>query len=207
MQKTHLDSERSTHAGMEVQARSSHKYLLLQVWCGLLTVTMVVMAALLVSIKSKSTEEVSRLRPDNPTAHPTVMPSATRLKSVGSSLSYIQLIKSQNNSWEVTPEYKLCSLLLRNNSISCMEDSLYFIYAQVTFSKFSKSNLNKYVTLRRNPRPGKEGRKLVEGVFPSTTDSSVWVAKVVKLQKEDVVSLEITDDCLNENTFWGAYQL
>ncbi len=41
---------------MEGQSRSSHKHLLLQVWCGLLTVAMVVMAALLISIKPKSTE-------------------------------------------------------------------------------------------------------------------------------------------------------
>lgn len=41
---------------MEGQSRSSHKYLLLQVWCGLLTVAMVVMAAFLTSIKPKSTE-------------------------------------------------------------------------------------------------------------------------------------------------------
>lgn len=41
---------------MEGQSRSSHKHLLLQVWCGLLTVAMVVMAAFLTSIKPKSTE-------------------------------------------------------------------------------------------------------------------------------------------------------
>lgn len=39
---------------MEGQSRCSHKYLLLQVWCGLLTVAMVVMAAFLTSIKPKS---------------------------------------------------------------------------------------------------------------------------------------------------------
>lgn len=41
---------------MECNLRSSHKHLLLHVWCGLLTVAMLVMAALLISIKSKSTE-------------------------------------------------------------------------------------------------------------------------------------------------------
>ncbi len=41
---------------MECPSRSSPKYLVLQVWCGLLTVAMVVMAALLTSIKLKSTE-------------------------------------------------------------------------------------------------------------------------------------------------------
>lgn len=48
---------------MECPSRSTHKYLLLQVWCGLLTVAMVVMAALLTSIKPKSTEvSVSAMR-------------------------------------------------------------------------------------------------------------------------------------------------
>lgn len=41
---------------MEGQSRSSQKYVLLQVWCGILTVAMVVMAALVLSIKPKSTE-------------------------------------------------------------------------------------------------------------------------------------------------------
>ncbi|XP_039662085.1 uncharacterized protein LOC120562439 [Perca fluviatilis] len=41
---------------MEGQSRSSNKYLLLQVWCGILTGAMVVMAALVISIKPNSTE-------------------------------------------------------------------------------------------------------------------------------------------------------
>lgn len=41
---------------MECQARSSNKYQVLQVWCGLLTVAMVVMAAFITSIKPKSSE-------------------------------------------------------------------------------------------------------------------------------------------------------
>lgn len=41
---------------MECQSKSAQKHLLLQVWCGLLTVAVVVMAAFLTSIKPKSTE-------------------------------------------------------------------------------------------------------------------------------------------------------
>lgn len=112
-----------------------------------------------------------------------------------------------NDSWEVTPKCNQCSLVLQNNSIHCKEDSFYFIYAQVTFTKLSKKNQTKKVTLNRDERPGKSKRKLVEGTFPSTTEGSVWVAKIVKLQNGDSFSLDITDDCLKDHTFWGAYQL
>lgn len=50
----------------------------------------------------------------------------------------------------------------------------------------------------------------MEGSFLNTVVGSVWVAKIVKLQKNDSVSLEITGDTdswLSDNTFWGAYQL
>ncbi|TKS82488.1 hypothetical protein D9C73_016597 [Collichthys lucidus] len=53
-----LDTEIAAHTGMEGQSRCSHKYLLLQVWCGLLTVAMVVMAAFLTSIKPKSPQDL-----------------------------------------------------------------------------------------------------------------------------------------------------
>jgi len=41
---------------MEGQSRSCHRYLLLQVWCGFLTVSVVFLFALFVSNKSKSVE-------------------------------------------------------------------------------------------------------------------------------------------------------
>ncbi|XP_044064200.1 uncharacterized protein LOC122881721 isoform X2 [Siniperca chuatsi] len=192
---------------MEGQSKSSHKYLLLQVWCGLLTVAMVVMAAVLTSIKPKSTEdEVSTLKPNNIT--PTVNTFVAPLKSTGSSVSYIQLIKSLNNlSWQDSSGCHSCSLVLLDDSILCKEDSLYFIYAQVTFSKHPKTNHTKSVILKRNATFGRRMKKLVEGTFPHTTEGSVWVAKIVSLTKGDSVSLDITDAFLTESTFWGAYQL
>ncbi|KAK5598387.1 hypothetical protein ATANTOWER_012776, partial [Ataeniobius toweri] len=50
------DTESAARTRMEGQSRSSQKYLLLQVWCGLLTMSMVVMAAFVASIRSKSEE-------------------------------------------------------------------------------------------------------------------------------------------------------
>ncbi|XP_015259434.1 PREDICTED: uncharacterized protein LOC107104041 [Cyprinodon variegatus] len=52
------DSELAAHSRMEAPSRSSQKYLLLQVWCGILTVSLVAMAVFVASIRSKP-EEVS----------------------------------------------------------------------------------------------------------------------------------------------------
>ncbi|XP_031169010.2 lymphotoxin-alpha [Sander lucioperca] len=197
---------------MEGQSRSSTKYLLLQVWCGILTVAMVVMAALFISIKPKSTEEeVSTLKPEtvSPTGL-TVNTIAAPLKGKGSSFSYIQLKKSfDRHLWEEsTPKCHSCSLVLLNDSIHCNDNGLYFIYAQVTFNKPKKSQ-TKSVILKRNATPGKREKTLVEGTFPNTTEGTVWVAKTVRLTEGDSVSLNITDDFQADSTstFWGAYQL
>ncbi|XP_037641362.1 uncharacterized protein LOC119497357 [Sebastes umbrosus] len=212
-QQMNLDTESATHAGMECQSKSSHKYLLLQVWCGMLTVAVVVMAALVISIKPKSTEgAVPTLKPDNvsltsPTAN--VPPS----KLTGSSLSFIQLTKTLEDKWEdSTLECTSCSLVLNEDSIYCKESSLYFIYAQVTFSKLqesSKKNQTKSVFLKRNPTPGRSMRVLVEGTFPNTTEGTVWVSKIVKLKFRDSVSIDIKGDHQTHSmsTFWGAYKL
>ncbi|XP_034467857.1 uncharacterized protein LOC117777292 isoform X1 [Hippoglossus hippoglossus] len=207
MQQMNLDSESATHSRMEGHSRSSHKYLLLQVWCGLLTVAVVVMATFLTSIKPKSPEDaVSTMKPED--VIPTInTPLEARLKSVGSSPSFIQLMKSLNNTWVESPECPSCSLVLSNDSILCRKNSLYLIYAQVTFYEHQSKSQAKSVILKRDATIGKVMRKLVEGTFPSTTEGSVWVAKIVNLMKGDSVSLDVTDDFRRDSTFWGAYQL
>uniref|UniRef100_A0A8C9X8K1 THD domain-containing protein n=1 Tax=Sander lucioperca TaxID=283035 RepID=A0A8C9X8K1_SANLU len=187
---------------MEGQSRSSTKYLLLQVWCGILTVAMVVMAALFISIKPKSTEVSTSLLNHQITSKLCCFS--------GSSFSYIQLKKSfDRHLWEEsTPKCHSCSLVLLNDSIHCNDNGLYFIYAQVTFNKPKKSQ-TKSVILKRNATPGKREKTLVEGTFPNTTEGTVWVAKTVRLTEGDSVSLNITDDFQADSTstFWGAYQL
>ncbi|XP_076592869.1 lymphotoxin-alpha [Chaetodon auriga] len=177
---------------MECQSRSSYKYLLLQVWCGVLTVGMVVMAALLTSIKPKSTEDrVITLKPD---VTLTANTSVASLKSIGSSPSYIELVRSTGkDSWQTSDSCDSCSLVLRDNTIYFKKASIYFIYAQVTFSKHQKRNQTNHVILKRNPSFGRTTKKLIEGTFPHTMESSVWVAKVVRLTEGDSVSLNITD--------------
>ncbi|KAF7661048.1 hypothetical protein LDENG_00270520 [Lucifuga dentata] len=193
---------------MGTQSRSS-KYLLLQVWCGLLTVAMVVMAAVLTSIKLKSTEKdgVSKLKPDNASLTDTTV--LAPLMSKGSPLSYIQLTMSlEKDSWQNDihiPVCGSCALILHENSVHCMKNGLYFFYAQVTFSKHA--NQTKSVMLRRNSTSGKSVKILIEGTFPIMTEGSVSVARIVSLKEGDSVSLVITDDFQKQGTYWGAYQL
>nr|XP_057910120.1 lymphotoxin-alpha [Doryrhamphus excisus] len=185
---------------------SSNKNVLLHVWCGLLTVAVVVMAALLVSIKAKSNKDGLTL-PTLKNAdrfHPTGAP----LKSLGSSSSYIELMKFSNKRrWATcSPTCDPCTLTLRDDSIRSAKDGVYFLYAHVTFTK-GPSSKTKSVIVTRNATGGKSTRKLVEGTFPNTTTGSVWVAKMVRLQEADSVSLNISGDFLTEDTFWGAFEL
>ncbi|XP_028254753.1 lymphotoxin-alpha [Parambassis ranga] len=201
------DSEGAAHSSdsMEGQSQWSQRYLLLYVWCGVLTVSMVVMAALLVSIKPTSAEDgrVSTLKPED--VGPTAGSLVASLKSAGTSASYIQLTWSGSSWWPLTCPH--CSLVLKNDSILCTDGGTFFIYAQVTFRKPS-STLSRSVILRRNAAPYKGMKKLAEGTFPHSTEGSVWVASIVRLLGGESISIHIqSGDYLGDDTFWGAYQL
>ncbi len=113
------------------------------------------------------------------------------------------------HSWRRSHGCDSCSLILRKNSIHCLMDGLFIIYAQVTFSKHPEKNPNKSVILRKNASYGTGERPLVEGNIPNTVEGSVWVAKIVSLKNRDSVRLDITGDFLkgSTSTFWGAYEL
>lgn len=115
--------------------------------------------------------------------------------------------KEDWTTWIVSPGIQPCFLSLDNDSIHFTNTGLYFIYAQVTFTKHPSKSQMKSVILKRNQRVGKMEVMLTEGTFPSTSESSVWVAKIVRLSEGDSVSLHVSDDVLVQNTFWGAYQI
>ncbi|XP_063735933.1 uncharacterized protein LOC134862129 [Eleginops maclovinus] len=207
-----LGFEIATHTRMEGHSGSSHKYL--QVWCSVLTVAMVVMAAFLISVKQKSTgEEVSTVKPDNASPiNPTVNSIVAPFGSIRSTRSFIQLIKDPlKDSWKDSPpSSRSSSLFLRNDSIHFKESSTYFIYAQVHFRDLGKrQNQTKFVSLQRNPTNGRGLLVLVQGTFPETTVSSVWLAKIVSLSEGDSISLNVTAEFGTDSqlTFWGAIRL
>lgn len=98
-----------------------------------------------------------------------------------------------------------CFLARQNDSILCKKDSLYFLYAQVAFSKPPAKTNSKWVVLLRYPSSGRE-KKIVEGIYASTTES-VWVSRVIELRKGDRVKINISGDFLQDISYWGAFEL
>ncbi|RVE63111.1 hypothetical protein OJAV_G00165110 [Oryzias javanicus] len=190
-----VDTERAAHTGMEEQSRASHKYLLLQVWCGLLTVSMVTMGAFLITLKPKS-EEMGSISPTDITIF-------ERLKSK-ETLSFIEVTPTLGSSWQESLKSEPSALSLHKTSICSTRKSHYFVYAQVTFSKNDNSS-NRSVILKRNGRRGKQLRVLAEARGPA--GGPLWVGKIVMLAENDSISLDIGGSFEKENTFWGAYQL
>ncbi|XP_037532467.1 uncharacterized protein LOC119409638 [Nematolebias whitei] len=122
---------------MDTPSRSSHRILLLQMWCCLLTLSLVVMATLLISIKSRPVQ-----------------------------VSVLDLRSVDGPSWQDHLSCDSCSLLLRNNSIYCSRTgpAPYFIYAQVVFMKGGQGGS---VRLSRTSSSLGRDQKLVEASAPA----------------------------------------
>ncbi|XP_049586505.1 lymphotoxin-alpha isoform X2 [Syngnathus scovelli] len=190
----------------------SVKKVLLQVWLTFLTVAVLLMGALLgyfiKQVAFAELREGTTLSSRN-----NFDPTRASLMSVGVfpgfSHSYIQIMKSSKGQpWESSsPRCDQCSLELRDDSIQFGRDGVYFLYAQVTFTEQS-GNGEQRVIVTRNATSGKSVRKLAEGFYPAgTSHGSVWLAKMVRLQEGDSVSVNISGDFLTEDTFWGAFQI
>uniref|UniRef100_A0A3B5L540 TNF family profile domain-containing protein n=1 Tax=Xiphophorus couchianus TaxID=32473 RepID=A0A3B5L540_9TELE len=190
---------------MEGQCRSSQKYLLLHVWCGLLTMALVIMAAFIASIKPKS--ELSLV---SASSHH-VGSFLCEVASYNHNKPAMTLgIIMSHNAWREHVACASCSLCLHQDAIyvnsSSLESSLFFFYAHVAFRKNTTHNLPSSVMLIRNATkyPKKDERVLV--AVPAAGES-VWLGKMVTLTGGDSVRLRITREYLKGDSFWGAFQL
>ncbi|XP_046895056.1 uncharacterized protein LOC124480053 isoform X1 [Hypomesus transpacificus] len=195
--------------------QSPAKYLLLQVWCGLLTVGMIVLAAIFTSMKINSTDKNNLSTPDPEKIAPNAVFAALN-SSKGPQHSYIQLtMANRQDTWTYDTYHNMplcesCSLTLDNNCVLASSDGLYYFYAHVTFHNLPEGNEKGTVSLYRYATSS-ERRKLSEAVFRGK-QGTVSIAKIVQLKKENCVRLEITPNntfISHEvvKTFWGAYQL
>uniref|UniRef100_A0A3Q2GPK3 TNF family profile domain-containing protein n=1 Tax=Cyprinodon variegatus TaxID=28743 RepID=A0A3Q2GPK3_CYPVA len=181
---------------MEAPSRSSQKYLLLQVWCGILTVSLVAMAVFVASIRSKP-EEVSFPDPNKLLLHTCMVTLASLNPS-----DYLD-----DPGWQEHVVCASCSLSLHQNSIYISNSSArsrFFIYAQVVFRRQKKHGLS--VKLIRNPSPGKKEKTEAE-VPAAEAGGLVWMGRIVSLNGGDSVRLNITGEYERDKTFWGAFQL
>ncbi|KAJ7985391.1 hypothetical protein DPEC_G00351570 [Dallia pectoralis] len=190
------------------------RHLLLHLWCGILTVAMVIIAALLVSVKVTSSDKVPESKENIP--YPKNSSYQAQVKSPKMSrLSYIQLIMRKDVvSWEEdtdVPNCDSCSLVLRNNSVFVASAGFYYIFVQVTFTRSVDGDYKRTVTLMRNGTNTKP-RKLSQAVSYGEKGGTVFLSRIVKLQPGNRVSLEIVSKNNTfrygvENTYWGAYLL
>uniref|UniRef100_A0A3Q4GK21 THD domain-containing protein n=1 Tax=Neolamprologus brichardi TaxID=32507 RepID=A0A3Q4GK21_NEOBR len=157
---------------MEDQPRSSYRHLLLQAWCSLLTVAMVIMAVHLATMNQKPAE--------------------------------VSMPATNTDFTEIHVKNLLLKMNLNGTSINVQENGSYFFYAQVTFREDSRE---RSVVVERTGFHDNKTKPLAKGIYPASTENSVWLAKIVKLRPLDSVSINITGDILNDYTYWGVIKL
>ncbi|XP_076748230.1 uncharacterized protein LOC143421910 [Maylandia zebra] len=202
-----LDSESATHTRMEDQPRSSYRHLLLQAWCCLLTVAMVIMAVHLATMNQKPAE-VGVPTPEtiNSTHSGRIQRQTQEPFKSGSSHPFIQI--SHHNGRlsvdSVSKQNRNKTLTLCGTSIIVQENGTYFFYAQVTFREDSRERC---VLVKRTGFHDKKTKTLAKGIYPASSENSVWLAKIVKLRPLDSVNINITGEILNDDTYWGVIKL
>lgn len=96
------------------------------------------------------------------------------------------------------------TLTLCGTSIIVQENGTYFFYAQVTFREDSRERC---VLVERTGFHDKKTKPLAKGIYPASSENSVWLAKIVKLRPLDSVNINITGEILNDDTYWGVIKL
>ncbi|XP_055083706.1 uncharacterized protein LOC129456886 [Periophthalmus magnuspinnatus] len=199
---------------MEVGLR--YRLIILQIWCGALSVAVIVMATILTTKttttnQQKTTQEVTST--ETTMTSPPVSPVAYFQSTTSApSLSYIQLIPNESQNWTRDTAISgdlacnSCPLDIVNSSINCRMEGLYLVYAQVSFSELTSDNSHVYLTKNEVPGESRTTRIFVDISVPKS-QKSVSVMKVVILEEGDSVSLEITGDFCTKGTFWGMIQL
>ncbi|XP_064206137.1 uncharacterized protein LOC135262800 [Anguilla rostrata] len=190
----------------------TQKFLLLLVWCGLLSVAVVVMSVTQLTARHNTQDQVEDNNPQQNEPHSQPAQSSS---TTGRPLSHIHLTIIDSNltlNEDLPPRFAGTSrsLDLRNNSVYVGSGGLYHFYAQVTFGKMTKLTKRK-VTLIRNGIPGLEERRLSEAVNWGTEEGTVSISRTIRCQEGQSFRLEIWPRMpLRHNaqyTYWGLFLL
>ncbi|KAG5856617.1 uncharacterized protein LOC118212420 [Anguilla anguilla] len=190
----------------------TQKFLLLLVWCGLLSVAVVVMSVTQLTARHNTQDQVEDNNPqqNEPQSQPAQSSSTT-----GRPLSHIHLTIMDSNltlNEDLPPHFASTSrsLVLRNNSVYVESGGLYHFYAQVTFGEMPNLT-ERTVTLIRNGILGQAERRLSEAVNWGTKEGSVSISRTIRCQKGQSFRLEIRPRMLfrynAQYTYWGLFLL
>ncbi|KAJ8377923.1 hypothetical protein AAFF_G00249860 [Aldrovandia affinis] len=195
---------------MGQQKMWSLPFVLLLVWCGLLTVAMVVISVAQLTARPNTQDSTKEndmhQNPESLIASPN--PTAGR----NFSLIHLTMIDSKLTLKEdSTLASASRSLALINNSVHINSDGFYHFYAHVTFGKSQLGTRS--VTLIRNAMPGQWAEKrLSEGVsWGGEKDGSISVSRTIRCRKGYSLRLEISpNNTLRQSeryTYWGLFLL
>ncbi|XP_046895077.1 uncharacterized protein LOC124480053 isoform X2 [Hypomesus transpacificus] len=161
--------------------QSPAKYLLLQVWCGLLTVGMIVLAAIFTSMKINSTDKNNLSTPDPEKIAPNAVFAALN-SSKGPQHSYIQLtMANRQDTWTYDTYH---------NMPLCNEKGTVSLYRYATSSERRK--------LSEAVFRGKQGTVSIAKIVQLKKENCV---RLEITPNNTFISHEVV------KTFWGAYQL
>ncbi|XP_060744357.1 lymphotoxin-alpha isoform X1 [Tachysurus vachellii] len=182
----------------------SYKFSFLVGWCCLLSISVVIMVAVIAKGSNQWKETPSEgVAPEVDNAHI----EKTYADPGQSSVNHIHLVWGNETSPWRHSSLCFCSnttLLLQKDLVIISTEGFYYTYAQVTFMEAHKGTM----TLVANENvPGKAVRKLSEADGGGTVSMST----VILLRNGDSLKLNILPQSLilrdTSKTYWGLYRL
>ncbi|XP_062393846.1 uncharacterized protein LOC134082210 [Sardina pilchardus] len=202
-EKPELSFTRYTTIHNKMANQSPWRFQALVIWCGILTVTMVILAGFIINMSQTRHVPTS---PPFADMFSGVPPSDTPLPSAHMTHNtYIHMIMGGEKTWKTNSMNT--TLKLQDNSVTILLRGLYLFYGQVTFTG-EEGTVNLFVE-RTNFTQQRGISKAVKA--PGKGDSCVTITGVHEFNKGDKVKLNVTtksslmEDA--EKTYWGLFLL
>ncbi|KAI1886103.1 hypothetical protein AGOR_G00210570 [Albula goreensis] len=177
----------------------SQQFVLLLVWCGLLSVAVVILSVTQLNERPKSQNLTKENEmPKNPQF--LFAPSDPR---AGRRPAFIHLT-IMNSKWIDEEKH---SLSLRNDSVYINSSGFYYFYAHITFVDAGQRS----VTLIRNAIPGQSSERTISETVGKDGES-ISVSRVIQCRRGQSLRLKISPNSCStrhnpKDTYWGLFLL
>ncbi|XP_076135685.1 lymphotoxin-alpha [Alosa pseudoharengus] len=186
--------------------QSPWRFLALVIWCGILTITMVILAGFIINMNQKVSTSLPVLTQAADRFIEDPIPFDPPVTSAYMTYTYIHMIMGDNLTWKSSNSVNT-SLKLEDNSVTIKLTGLYLFYGQVTFTDEEGT-----VNLFLDRTTYKAQRGISKAVKPrGNGHSCVTITGVHQFKLGDKVKLNVTskspfmEDA--DKTYWGLYLL